>query len=279
MNAKKLVAALLTGSLCAASACAHDFWLQPDEYRAQPNASLPFTLQVGHGSERQRSQIRRNRIIRFQVVTAAGETTDVRDALQLRGATEDGRVFFQEVGTHLLVLETDGSARSTLSAQRFNSYAMHEGLTPALEQRQRMHQMETDASESFRRVSKAIVHVGSTDSSANGPVTTPVGLPLEIVPERNPYAESRNDDFPVQVIFEGRALAGALVKLTVLEDDAVPLQANRTDSAGWARFSLSKCGTYLFSVVWTKPLEPSADVDFETTFSSLTLRSREYPAC
>ena len=132
----------------------------------------------GHGSERQRSQIRLNRIIRFQVVTPAGVTTDVRDTLQLRGATDDGRVSFQEAGTHLLVLETDGSARSTLPAQRFNKYAMHEGLTPALEQRQRKHQMETDASESFRRVSKAIVQVGATDAPANGYVTTPVGLPL-----------------------------------------------------------------------------------------------------
>jgi uncharacterized GH25 family protein len=270
----RLAAALLAGSLCAGSAGAHDFWLQPDQYQAQPHASLPFTLQVGHGSERQRSQIRLNRIIRFQVVTPAGVSTDVRDTLQLRGATDDGRVYFQEAGTHLLVLETDSSARSTLPAQRFNKYAMHEGLTPALEQRQRKHQMDADASESFRRVSKAIVQLGATDAPANGYVTTPVGLPLEIVPERDPYAESRQDDFPVRVIFEGQPLAGALVKLTALENDAVPLQANRTDSAGRARFSLSKGATYLFSVVWTKPLEPSADVDFETTFSSLTLSSR-----
>ena len=81
MNAKLLAAALLAGSLCAGSAGAHDFWLQPDQYRAQAHASLPFTLQVGHGSERQRSLIRLNRIIRFQVVTAAGVTTDVRDTL------------------------------------------------------------------------------------------------------------------------------------------------------------------------------------------------------
>src|SRR5688500_12931524 len=47
----RMAAALLAGSLCAGLGSAHYFWLQPAQYQAQPHASLPFTLQVGYGSE------------------------------------------------------------------------------------------------------------------------------------------------------------------------------------------------------------------------------------
>jgi hypothetical protein len=68
----------------------------------------------------------------------------------------------------------------------------------------------------------------------------PLGLLLEIVPEQSPYAQLRPATLPVRVIYEGRPLAGALLKLTNLEHDAVPLEMHLTDSAGRASFSMPK---------------------------------------
>jgi uncharacterized GH25 family protein len=157
-----------------------------------------------------------------------------------------------------------------LPAIRFNDYLRVEGLTPALEQRARTHRMDADGSENYSRRAKSIAQVGPPGTTSLTQVTTPLGLPLEIVPERNPYTEPRLATLPIRVIYEGRPLAGALVKLTNLEQDAAPLEVHLTDNMGRASFTMPKDGTWLLNVIWTKALPSSRDTDFETIFSSLS---------
>lgn len=268
MNLRICMSAMLTGLALAPPVMAHDFWVQPLQYWSQPDAAVPITLQVGHGAERQRSQIRSSRISRFVAFAPDGTSHDVRSELHLRGASNDGQLRFDATGTYVIVLETDNGGRSALPAQRFNDYARDEGLTPALEYRERAGKMTADTAESYRRVSKAIVQNGAVDARSQAHVTTPLGLTLEIVPERSPYAGIA--DLPVRVFFEGQPLAGALVKLTRLEHDDAPVEERRTDSSGRASFPLTQRGTWLLNVVWTKRASAPADVDFDTTFSSLT---------
>ena len=101
-------------------------------------------------------------------------------------------------------------------------------------------------------------------------VTDPVGLPLEIVPEVNPYRTPQPANFPVRVFYEGHPLSGALVKLTDLRQDASPYEAHLTDSRGHATFEMPSAGSWLLNVIWTKPLSATDETDFETVFSSLS---------
>src|SRR5579871_2571811 len=151
--------ALATG-LCQPGV-AHDFWLQPDRYWLSAGVVTPMTLQVGHGPSRQRSQIASRRITRFSVITPGGATEDLRGGLSLGEEAADGSFQLQEVGAHVLVLETDDRAQSHQPAERFDEYLRAEGLTLALELREATHRMDRDGSESFSRNAKAIVQVGS----------------------------------------------------------------------------------------------------------------------
>jgi uncharacterized GH25 family protein len=74
----------------------------------------------------------------------------------------------------------------------------------------------------------------------------------------------------VRVLFEGRPLPGALVKLTNLDADEKPVAMQRTDAAGRAVFTAPRSGSWLLNVVWTKPISGDRRGDFDTTFSSLT---------
>jgi hypothetical protein len=65
-------------------------------------------------------------------------------------------------------------------------------------------------------------------------------------------------------------LAGALVKLTNLKDDASPFEVHLTDQEGRASFAMPNSGTWLLNVIWTRALPPSDETDFETVFSSLS---------
>ena len=273
MSAARWVVVLLIG-LCALSAAAHDFWVQPSEYWPMPRAVTSMTLQVGHGSSRQRSPIPLHRITRFEAISPTGTVIDLRENLRLGGDAKDGDFQFQDPGAYVVVLETNDHAHSRLPALRFNEYLKVEGLTPAVEQRRRTHHMDADGIERYSRRAKSIVQVGSPGVGSQAQVTRPLGLPLEIVPELSPYAEPRPATFPMRVIYEGRPLAGALVKLTNLEHDAAPLEMQLTNDAGQASFTMPRNGAWLLNVVWTKPLLNSPDADFETIFSSLSFGFR-----
>jgi uncharacterized GH25 family protein len=263
---------LLAMLLCCrvSLAPAHDFWLQPIDYWTVANVPTSIELQVGHGPFRQRSPIQASRISRFQAVSPDGTIVDLRGGLRLGGAADDGDFRLRNPGTYVLVLQTDDQAQTHLPSIRFNDYLNVEGLTPALEQRARLHRMDADGSERYSRCAKAIVQVGPSGAATGDQVGRPAGLPLEIVPEANPYAVPRPATLPVHVIYAGRPLAGALVKLTDLKNDASPFEVHRTDLYGRATFSMPRSGTWLLNVIWTKALPASAETDFETVFSSLS---------
>lgn len=257
--------------LCAApSASAHDFWVQPEHYWLQPATAISMTLQVGHGAQRQRSRIPSGRITRFEAIAPSGRAIDLRHRLQLGGTAGDGTFRLDEPGAHVLVLETDDKAKSHLPAARFNDYLAEEGLTPAQEHRRRTGTANADGSETYGRRTKAIVLVGPSAAGLEAQVTKPVGLTLEIVPEVSPFAQPRLSQLPIRVYYEGRPLAGALVKLTDLEQDETPLAMHRTDRTGRATFAIPRAGPWLLNVVWTRPLPRSRETDFETLFSSLS---------
>ena len=260
----------ILAACCASPAAAHDFWVQPSAYWVQPAAVTPMTLQVGHGPSRQRSPIPLRRVSRFAEIGPNGSETDLKSRLQLGGALKDGDITLQGAGAYVIVLQTDDRAQTHLPALRFNDYLKVEGLTPAIDQRARLHRMDRDGSENYSRCAKSILQVGPVGAGSQAQIAKPVGLPLEIVPERSPYAEPRSATLPVRVLFHGRPLAGALVKLTRLEDDATPFETHLTDRAGRATFALPSSGTWLLNVIWTQVQPSSAETDFETTFSSLS---------
>ncbi|MES2055204.1 MAG: DUF4198 domain-containing protein [Pseudomonadota bacterium] len=259
--------AVLAGT--ASSVAAHDFWVQPNDYWLRSQVAASMTLQVGHGLYRQRTPIALRRITRFQAVAPDGARIDLRAGLHLGDAASDGEFRLPGSGTYMLVLETDDQAQSHLPAIRFNDYLNVEGLTPALRQRQANGRMAADGSENYGRRAKALVQVGPVGTEP-ATIVKPVGLTLEIVPERSPYAMPRATTLPVRVFYQGRPLAGALVKLTDLARDAEPVETHRTDVTGRARFALPRHGNWLLNTIWTRSLPPSRETDFETVFSSLS---------
>lgn len=129
--------------------------------------------------------------------------------------------------------------------------------------------MGSDGSESYSRQAKAIVQVGTSPVMQSG-VTRPVGLLLEIIPQVDPYAVPRPKSLPIQVLYKGHPLAGALVKLTDLHEDANPLEVHLTDAAGQATFTAPQRGAWLLNVIWTELAPQAEDTDFDTVFSSLS---------
>ncbi len=159
---------------------------------------------------------------------------------------------------------------SELPSIRFNDYAKEEGLALAIAQRRRTGKSGAPGFERYSRRAKAIVQVGAHTPASQSAVTRPIGLKLEIVPARNPYALGASRMLPVHVLYKGRRLANATVKLTSLEYDAKPVAVAITNRSGRASFRIPPTGSWLLNVVWAEPVAGDKRVDFDTTFSSLT---------
>lgn len=112
-----------------------------------------------------------------------------------------------------------------------------------------------------------VVGVAKTDDSWS----RPVGLGLEIVPDKNPGMLRAGDDFPVRVLKQGSPLVNFSVSMICANDKSGIFQ--QTDSEGRASFRLprsEKCllrGTELRQS--TKP-----DSDWESDFTTLVISVR-----
>jgi hypothetical protein len=248
-------------------AWSHDFWLQPTRFKIAANTPDDMTIQVGHGEFRTRWSGQLERVVRFSSIGPAGQV-DLRAAMR-PDRQRDAILSFPRAGVQMLVFQSN-YATSILPSIRYNDYLKLEGLTPALELRARTGKTDTPGREIYSRCAKALIQVGPPDNRANRQIETPVGLPLEIVPLKNPYALKVGERLPVQVLYQGRPLAGALVMLTNLEFDGRPLESYVTDRAGQTSFFVPQVGSWLVNVLWTKPIQGNPTADFDTTFSSLT---------
>ena len=251
---------------CATGAAAHDFWVQPRTFNPAVGEVDPVTIEVGHGPFRSRWSGSLDRVVLFRNVAPAAKV-DLKAVLHPT-PDQDALLTFSTPGTQMLLFEST-DALSNLPSIRYNDYAKVEGLTPALEYRARTGQTQANGRESYSRRCKALINVGA-GGKPNEAITRPVGFNLEIVPAISPYALKPGQRLPVQVLYQGRPLAGALVKLTNLEFDVRPVSTQRTDASGHAQFEVPRTGDWLVNVIWTQPIKGNPNADFETTFSSLT---------
>jgi len=250
----------------------HDFWIQPSKFALAVPNRVPLTLFVGHGADKARWGVSADRVVQFRSLGPDG-LIDRKPSLTLGAPSFDAVIPFERRGSYVLGLQS-ALTPSRLPFLRFNEYVADEGITPIAAERKRKGLLKTEGREVYSRRAKAIIQVGPVDPGSVARVVRPLNLLLEIVPERHPMALGSGRVLPVRVLYGGRPLPGALVKITDLRADAKPMAARRTDANGRASFRISQAGAWQMNVVWARPLTTSRGAQFNTTFASLTFATR-----
>ncbi len=260
--------AVTTALLLATPVGAHDFWIQPSRFVLPAPDTFTMLIYVGHAAARERWGLSADRVLLFNSIGPDG-LIDRRDGLTLPNGRFDAVVKLDRPGSYVLAFQSLPTT-SDLPFLRFNDYVAQEGITPIAEHRRQLGTDRSNGRELYSRRAKAIVQVGPVDAAGIARVTRPVGLQLEIVPERHPNALQVGQPLPVRVYYNRRPLAGATVKLNNLDADAKPVAIARTDASGRAMFALPARGQWQFNVVWAEPLTGNPAADYRTIFSSLT---------
>jgi uncharacterized GH25 family protein len=252
-------AAALT--ISAAPLFAHDFWIEPSAFRPPVGATLGVRLVVGQKFRGDALPRNPAMIERFVFVTDAGEV-----AVAGRAADDPaGTVRIEQPGLGLIAYRSRESSVS-LEAPKFEEYLKEEGLEAVIAARAKRGESQKPSRELFSRSAKSLVAAGGEGASGYDRV---LGLTLELVPEKNPYAMTGDESLPVRLLFEGKALPGARVVALSYDDPDTKISA-RTDAGGRVVLRLPKAGVWLVKAVHMTPVTGNPNEDWRSVWASLT---------
>jgi Domain of unknown function (DUF4198) len=240
---------------------AHDMWIDPTTFAPDPGTIVGLRLRVGEnllGDPLPRDPALINQ---FVFEDASGRKPVVgRDGADPAGLLRAATPGLIVVGYH--------SNPSTIeqAPEKFNQYLKEEGLDAIAALRARRKETGVKAREMFSRCAKSLVLAGP---AAAGQGDRLLGLPLEIVAERNPYMAAIGQELPFRLTYENRPLPGALVVAINRLNPAEKLRA-RTDNDGRVRFTLTRGGMWLVKAVHMVPAPAGANAEWASYWASLT---------
>ena len=268
-NARKsiVLSLLLILSAISSPSWAHDYWIQPEQFRWGLGKPVKVHLFVGdhfkQGSER---PYQAKMTVSFHLIGAKGKR-DIAKKLT-EGVKPIATVQTHQAGSHLIAMERDWS-RIELTAKKFNSYLEHEGLQAILKKRRLAGELKTVGRERYRRYLKSLITAEKADS-ASSVYGQRLGHRLEIVPLSDPRrpGRSQSDSIRFQVWFDGKPLNDAQVEAYHRNGDQVKEQHGRTDKRGRVTFKIDRPGIWLVRLVHMQRCKDEKGIDWESFWSS-----------
>jgi len=252
------LAVMLLVAVAAPAALAHDFWIEPSTFRPAVPSQWNVALRVGQDFRGDPVPRDDRKIARFVLVGPAGESA-------IPGLPGTDPAGFARTDRPGLAVIGYRSRRTPieLDAKKFEKYLLEEGLERVSKARAERGETGRPGREVYSRCAKSIVLAGGARDSG---YDRPLGFTLELVAEKIP---ERPGDLPVRLLYEGRALEGALV-VAMNRDEPEGKISARTGRDGRVRLRLARSGAWLVKVVHMIPAPKETGADWESLWASLT---------
>lgn len=249
----------------ALPAAAHEFWIEPANFRPPAGKPLDVRLLVGQEFRGDTMIYLPEAFERFVTVNARG----ARNVSGLPGDDPAARLTPAEPGL-LLVAYQSTRYSLEMDAPTFEKYLEKEGLDSIRSLRTQRGTRDQPVREVYSRCAKSLLAIGGRDTGLDA--TRPIGLRLEIVPQTPIYQLKRGQELVVQLLYENRPLANA--KVVAFSKKKLRNQlAQRTDTEGRARFVLPHADIWMLSAVHMIPAPANAKADWESFWSSLSFET------
>ncbi len=249
--------AILLAALAAPALFGHDFWIEPSSFRPPVPGQVRVALRVGQDFRGDPVPRDDRRIVRFVAAGPGGETP----IPGLPGTDPAGFARIDRPGLYVVGYRSSRSSIE-LEAEKFEKYLADEGLESVSKERARRGDSGKPGKEVYSRCAKALVVAGGGPTAG---FDRALGFTLELVPRRVPGL----GELPVDLLYEGKPLAGALVVAMNQAEPASKLTA-RTDRAGRVVFKVPSQGIWLVKAVHMIPAQPDTGADWESLWASLT---------
>lgn len=265
------VSLLFLLALCAAiAASGHDLFLKLDSYFLQPNSRatvrlLNGTFQSSDGAVA-RDRFRDTSLFAPELRRPAAEALTWRD----EGKTTIMEIQTEGPGTYLVGVSTK-SKEISLKAADFNAYLQEDGLPDTFAERRKNNELNKDVRERYSKHVRAVFQVGANLSDD---YKRPLGYPVEIIPQQNPYSLKTGDTIQVLCTRESQPLVNQFVMAGWESRDGSLHTLNaRTDAKGLASFKLVAPGKWYVKIIHMTPLTDPR-LNYESKWATLTFEIR-----
>lgn len=257
---------ILTLLLMLFVAQAHEFWLQADRYFLKIGEKATVKFMVGENFIGEPWDLKAHQVESLEVVGREG-THSLLDSIDREAGVVPLR--FTKPGTKILAMQ-DKATLIELEANLFNEYLQEDGLDDIYAVRQKNDALGKKAREHYSRHSKLFLQVGEPRDDAYKKV---LGMPIELIPQTNPYALKRGDKCSFLVLFNGQPLFGAKVRIWNRFDNRTTIQNIYTQKDGMIEMQISNPGPWMVSVVKMIPSKDAA-ADWRSYWGSLVFAVR-----
>jgi uncharacterized GH25 family protein len=263
---KRILLATTLFVLLAVVASAHDMFLKFDRYFLAPNSPVVVRLLNGEFNKSENT-ITRDRMRDVSLISPAGLSHPPESDWSDEGKTSLLRLQTGAAGTYVAGTSTRPKELS-MKAADFNRYLQLEGVIDTFVERRKNKQLNLTATERYAKHVKAIFQVGDTRTDS---YKTPLGYPVEIIPQQNPYSLKAGSTLSVLCVRDGQPLVNQYVLYGVQARGQTRYTTlkTRTDKDGIARIPLSGAGRwYVKFIHMTQVNEPP--VNYESRWATLT---------
>lgn len=267
---QKIAITLLTILLSTIVVSGHDLFLKLDSYFLKPNTGGVVRLLNGT-FRRSDGAVTRDRF-RDVSLLANGSRRAGAESFSWRDEDKTTLMEFQTgaPGTYLVGASTK-PREIDLKAADFNDYLEHDGIPETLAQRRKNQELNKDVRERYSKHVRAVFQVGN---ELTEDYKQPLGYPVEIIPQQNPYALRAGRTLTVLCMLEGAPLGNQFV-MVGWESPAGRLQTmtTRTDKTGLARFRLKGAGRWYVKLIQMTRLADEK-LNYESKWATLTFEIR-----
>lgn len=260
----------LSGLLASIPALAHEMFLRAQEYVVAPNSAQVVRLMNGTFDKSENS-ISRDRMADVSIAANGRVTSPPEDAWYDDSNSSYLRYRTGAAGTYVIGVSTHPSIIE-LSAKEFTDYLRHDGILDTLARFEKGRE-STEVRERYSKHVRAVVQVGDEPSAD---YSKPLGYPVEILLDQNPYDLNIGDELSFRVLFNDEPVDNQIVRVSYEgfrgrnasneHDNAYNL---RTDQHGRARFRLTDKALWYIALIHMKKID-DAKVDYESHWATVT---------
>lgn len=225
----------------APSLRAHDFWLEPSNFRPAAGETVMIALRVGENLEGDPVPRRTARIVRFIARDAAGERP-------VEGLENEDPAGMTRVDGPTVVAYEGKPTPHVITREKFEQFTREEGVTHLAKK------AGDEVRERFTRYVKTIL------GEPTAAIEQPLGMRFELVPDR--------DLRSFRLLYEGKPLRGALV--IAMQDGGAKRHEARSDAKGRVTLPTGDAGVWLVKAVHLVAAPADSESTWESLWASVT---------
>lgn len=256
------ILALLPSALRSNPAVAHEFWIEPRDFTVEVGGSIVADLKFGQKLKGDVYPYFKSKFLAY-TITRRGEQQEIRNP---EGESPSVNIKALEPGLAVIAYYSIAERAAFEDWNQVLAYLELEGNTWVANAHLERGLDGSKFTEAYSRCAKALVQIGVASGADQD---HPVGMPLELVAGKNPYASEPLAEMPVVLLWQGKPAAGLQVSVFQQNDELTELRL-RTDEGGRVNVPLTRGGMFLLNAVRMQAAPRERNTQWESHWASLT---------